>query len=203
MSQNQEILLEARHICETFRGFTDGVRVLFLIHRSKEGSKSANNDKLKKVIVRNEKEFETELYNLLVEKHGSELPLRIYSCVNPRNMASAIRKFKEDQLNADYYDELNHHSFYLDIRNRFISALMKPSSSDRSYFIIDIDTKEDCPNGLDSVLMAIANAGIDSKRITQYPTKNGWHIVMHPFNPKLLGVHEEKIEKDALLLLSY
>lgn len=199
VSQRQDLLLKANHICDSFSKFTDGIRVMFLIHRAKEGALSANNDKLEKLISSNSKEFEKNLYTLLCKKEDSEDTLRIYSSVNPRNIEKSIRKFKTDQLDNDYADKESHRGFYFDVKNRFISALMSPSSSETSLFIVDIDDQ----SGFDEMIRVIGNADLNEKVIQKYPTKNGWHIVMNPFNPALLGEHAPKIHKDALLLLDY
>lgn len=199
VNQDQDLLMKAEHICDKFKLFIDGVRVMFLIHRAKEGSVSPNNDKVEKLISRNPEEFHRNLYILLCQKGESEDPLRIYSSVNARDMKKAVRQFKQEQLDADYYDRESHDSFYFDVRNRFIGSLMKPASAETSYFIIDIDSTEE----YQTLIEVIANAGLSEKKIQQYPTKNGWHIVMNSFNPALLGVHASKIHKDALILLDY
>lgn len=199
INQDQDILMKARHICDDFKQFTDGIRVMFLIHRSKEGSEHTNNEKLRKLISNNPKEFEENLYMLLVQKEESENPLRIYSSVNHRDIGKAIRKFKMEQLDADYFDVDSRNQFYFDVKNRFIGTLMSPSSASSSYFIIDIDE----PQELNDVLKVIAEANLNDRIIKQYATKNGWHIVMYAFNPALIGVHSPKIHKDSLLLLNY
>ncbi len=202
-SRREDLLLRAKHICDSFKDFTDGTRVMFLIHRSKEGAERANNDKLEKLISNNPIEFRDNLYTLLDKKDTLErafgYPLRIYSSVNSRDMRKAIREFKMNQLLADYYDEKSHNAFYIDVRNRFISSLMKPLCGKESLFVLDIDSDAD----LYAIQPVIAEKGLSENVILKYPTKNGWHIVMKPFNPALLGVHESKVQKDALILLDY
>lgn len=199
ISYDQDLLKKAEHICDTFALFTTGIRVMFLIHRSKEGAVSANQDKLRKLISRNPTEFQENLYQLLVQKEASEDTLRIYSSVNSRNTDKAERRFKEIQLDNDYADEESCEDFYLDIRNRYISCLMSPNSSNGSLFILDLDSVAE----YETALIIIAQAGLNDKIVQKYPTKNGWHIVMQPFNPALLGTYSSKIHRDALILLDY
>lgn len=198
--------MKAKHIFEEFRFFSDGVRVLFLIHRNKEGGET-NNTKVRKIITKNSEEFYLELIKLVDEKERAAMlrepiPYRIYSSVNARDIEKAIRQFKFEQLEADYYDDESRHSFYYDTKNRFVGALMTPSSrmKDQSYFIFDVDNEE----GRDVNGEALsALAACEAEIVTQYATKNGWHIVTLPFNPNLFNVPGVDIKKDGLLLLAY
>lgn len=181
-------------ILDEFRDFTDGVRVLMLTSRSKDGGVSTGtNRKAKKFVTTNPEEFAEALEILLgLQTEG----YRIYSTVNSRNMELAIRRFKEVQLEADYYDESSRHSFYFDIKNRWISSLMKRSSKVESNFLIDIDENEG-----DSYRNIRAKIDEQTKILFDYPTKNGRHLVTKPFNPNL--VQGVEINSDGMLLLSY
>lgn len=195
----QDVLKQAEHIAEDFKGFTDGVRVLMLIHRKKEGGRDQRDISAIKRISRNHEEFVEYLYDLLILKNASDDPLRIYSCVNSRDMEKTIRMFKFVQLESDFYDTDSRHGFYFDVRNRFLSALMSPRCATSKYFIIDVDEIGE----LTSVLMEIATAGLNDNIVKQYPTKSGWHIVMRPFNPALLPVNASKIHRDSLILINH
>lgn len=201
-----DILLKAKHIFDEFKFFSDGVRVLFLIHRNKEGGET-NNTKVRKVITRDSEEFRLELIKLIDEKERAAMlrepiPYRIYSSVNARDIEKAIRQFKFEQLESDYYDDESRHNFYYDSKNRFVGALMTPSSrmKDQSYFIFDVDNVE----GRDMMGEALSVLAVcDAKIIMQYATKNGWHIVSEPFNPNTFSCPGVEIKKDGLLLLAY
>lgn len=185
--------------------FTDGVRVLFLIHRSKEGG-SANNDKLEKVITRNTEEFLEAFDRLYMLQYASERPLRIYSAVNPRNFDKAIRKFKESMLDSDYDRKDIQHRFYLDIENRFISALMKPSSRESTTFLFDVDDKNIFGKVHNDLLAVYSHYQVASGIKEFYQTKNGYHILTEPFNPALFPLNYDgkvSLNKDGLVLLSY
>ena len=181
-------------ILEKFGGFdiTSGYRMLMLIDRSKNG-KDRNPKKSVRKISKNRKEFVEILQEFLdIKKEGE----RIYSCVNERDINKAIRIFKQNQLDADYYDEESRYSFYLDIKNRWISAIMRPQAKKESYFLLDIDTKD--KKEVDEIKTRLCKI---SSNFIKYETKNGYHIICPPFNPELLtGV---EIKKDGMLLLDY
>lgn len=197
ISASQDIIREAKSIMSKFSGFTNGVRVLFLIHRSKEGAERANGDKMKKCISNNPDDFERILVELLSDLYVSEHTLRIYSSANERSMEKAIRQFKQEQLDADYYDLTSKNSFYTDIKNRFVGALMKPASRSETQFILDCDSTKEHEDSL----RRIAELNIDI--VNMYATKNGWHIITKPFNPNLFEVENVDINKDGLILLKY
>lgn len=195
---DEDIERQCRDIMQEFRLFTNNYHVLFLIHRNKEGG-DTNNTKVKKVIVRNNGEYKTELINLLTEKHNSELPLRIYASLNERNFDKAIRQFKYEQLDADYFDQVQKENFYLDTKNRFIGCLMQPPQRKTSYFLFDVDNED----GRD--VMGEALTALPPEQIVQtYSTKNGWHIITKPFDyTKCVLPKNCEFKKDALLLLAY
>jgi len=184
-----------QYILDQFKGFTDGVRFMMLTQRSKDGGPSTRPDrKAKKIITTNPEEFAEALDTLLaLQTEG----YRIYSSINSRNMELAIRKFKEAQLEADYYDIANRHFFYFDIKNRWLSSLMKRSSKIGSNFLIDIDS--DDGDDYESIKAEVVK---HTEILLDYPTKNGRHLVTKPFNPNLISV-PEKVNPDGLLLLTY
>jgi len=184
---------EADNIMDNFYNFTDGVRLLLLIHRGKEGGQNRDR-KHKKKISKNRENFREILISYLEIMKTSDIPYRIYSCVNARNIDKAIREFKRVQLDADYYDTDSKQDFYIDINNRWISSLMKPKSRDETSFLIDVDEGDDLKEILDELIHITRN-------YFKYKTKNGWHIITQPFNPALLTII--KVKKDGLLLLKY
>lgn len=197
---NEEYLLRANQIAEDFRQFTYGCRVLFLIQRHKDGGHT-NNSKLRMYVVRDTEEWINALGKLLQEKdQHPEIALRIYQTLNSRNIKKAIHTLKQMQLDADYYDEPSMVSFYIDIKNRWVSALMKKPNKAESNFLIDVDTKE--KEEIKAVDDALSQINIEV--LLKYPTKNGWHYVTKPFNPNLFVAMENvEIKTDAMMLLAY
>jgi hypothetical protein len=194
----EEIKREAKHIADDFCDFTHGYRCLFLIHRNKEGGET-NNTKARKLIVNGEKEYQQMLSELLTEQFDGAvagIPYRIYASVNPRDIAKAIRQFKYEQLDADYFDESAKVGFYLDIKNRFLGCLMQPRSRADSRFIFDIDTEDNS-----DFLKALPS---EVPILKMYRTKNGWHAITEPFNhTQMVMPPFVSINVDGLLLLKY
>lgn len=188
----------AKDIFDEFRSFSTGYRVLFLIQRHKEGGE-VNNTKLRKIITRSPEEYFEAIKTLLDELMTSELPMRIYASVNERNFNKAIRQFKYEQLDADYYDQIQKENFYLDVKNRFIGCLMQPPQRATSLFLFDVDN-EDGRDVMGEALCAIPNEHI----VKTYSTKNGWHVICNPFDyTKIVLPKGCEFKKDALLLLAY
>jgi len=189
---------------KTFSDFMDGYRFIMLIHRNKEGGKSNRPQKnALKRITKNKKEFLEVLKELQILKKESIVPMRIYSCVNKRDIDKTIREFKRRQLDADYYDIDSKHGFYLDIKNQWISSLMKQSSRAETKFLIDIDDFIKEKEDWDISIIENHLKDIKAKVILKYPTKNGIHIITEPFNPNLFNNEFGEIKKDGLLLLDY
>jgi hypothetical protein len=191
---------QAVQIAVRFPDFTEGCRVLFLIQRASDGGHT-NNSKLRTYITRNNDEWIEALAKLLQEKEQYlEIPLRIYQTLNARNIEKGIRQYKMMQLEADYYDTDSRQWFYIDARNRIVSALMRPNVSETSMFIIDIDTKDGAV--FQNVMLSLKEIGQEA--VTYYDTKNGFHIITNPFNPALLKLPENcELKKDAMMLLAY
>lgn len=189
-------------VVEEFGDFMEGYRVLFLIHRSKEGGTNKGT-KMYKEISKNSEDFINKLTYLYeranIEQLGGKkpIPLRIYSSANNRDIKKAVRKFKENQLDADYNSVTD---FYTDIKNRFISSLMSPSARKTKLFLIDVDDNKEAP----IVEFFLRKNGIDI--LKEYKTVNGKHFITEPFNPKQLEEFELEsvsIKKDGLLLLTW
>ena len=194
-------------IMDEFKDFTDGTRVLFLIWRNKDGAKVSRNLKIRKLISSNEEEFEKCLEQLLdLRERYSEFPLRIYSSVNKRNVSKSIRKFREEQLANEYQSTKDIEQFYKDIKNRWISCLMRPSSRAETQFIIDIDNNNtDYVNTIEDEMLEHTTI------IKKYKTKNGYHLIVKPFNPNLIKSYSKdgyirsdvSLKVDGLILLDY
>jgi len=186
--------------------FKQGVRILMRTLRSKDGGKKNNPDRVaEKLVSRSPEEFDKIFEHLLKNRKDQE---RIYSTVDARNLDKAIRKFKYDQLDADYFDKESRNSFYIDIYNRWISALQSPQSRDGTLFLIDIDNGENDEKKIRTDLEALFQGlsgmmgGLQfvPKIVDDYRTKNGCHIITTPFNPSLFP-HE--VKKNSMILWAY
>lgn len=179
--------------------FSMGLRVLMLIQRASDGGHT-NNSKLRSYISRNEEEWVRSFGKLLEEQsHYPDKALRIYQTLNRRDIEKGIRNFKGLQLDNDYADTEQCHWFYVDIKNRMVSCLMKPNAAASSYFLIDVDDKD--PSRLKEVEDTL---DLVTQRKLTYMTKNGFHIITNPYNPNIIQLPDyAECKKDAMMLLSY
>lgn len=197
IAYTEEAQIEAEGIAENFADFGEGIRVLFLIHRSKDGSTHKDRH-IRTIITQSFFEWRDAIGELLEIKsrHEYASELRIYSSVNARNLQKAVLTFKHEQIDAEHGPHKR--DFYLDIKSRFISCLMRPANRDESFFNFDVD------DGLtlDEALLILDKCEEKPQIVKQYATKNGWHIITMPFNYTKLE-KQIPMQKDSLLLLKF
>jgi len=176
--------------------FKQGLRLVMLTVRGKDGGLKTRPDRVaKKKLSENPEDFDKIVAEFETIRTPQE---RIYSSVNCRDIKKAQREFKERQLEADYFDEESRNRFYLDIKNRWVSCVMKPSCRAETYFLFDADdlTRWTVGEAIDKIEEV-------TDVIWHYKTKNGYHIITKPFNPNDLKENFGEIKKDALILVSY
>lgn len=173
--------------------FKEGVRILMRTLRSKEGGKLTGPDRVaEKLISKNAEEFDKCFAELMSRRVGQE---RIYSTVEARSLDKAIRIFKYRQLDAEYFDKESRDSFYVDIYNRWISALQNPGARSETYFMVDVDDGKDDYN---KIQVEILKNNITL--VHDYFTKNGRHVILKPFNPALVTFD---VQKNGMMLWVY
>jgi len=176
--------------------FKEGIRVLFATGRKKDGGVHQSDKKCIRKISRSKEEFDEQAKILIDAVDSDDQLSRVYASVNCRNINKAIRQFKFNQLEADFYQEEDKHGFYNDVKNRWISCLAIPASRADNKFLIDCDSDEEKIKAL-----AFCNEGGSGVKIYwSYITKNGFHIICSPFNPEKLDV---EIKKDGMFLVHF
>lgn len=177
--------------------FKDGVRVLLLMLRAKDGGHARTDRKATiKIITSNPTEFDEALTKLRSYLTGEE---RIYSTINPRSVAKASRLFQYRVLDANYYAEADRINFYLDLDNRWISCLKDPRASTSQLFLVDCD--HDSGWTRENVIKNLWRSGLDDSYVVDhYDTRNGSHVILKPFNPAKVPF---EVKKNALMLWSY
>lgn len=188
-------------IIEKFKNNSDGIRVILLIHRSKEGGMNNKYKRhLRKVVTKNSEEFFQAIKDLKEIKDNDERPLRIYASCNNRDLEKAIHKFKQEQLDSDYADDEVKNRFYLDIKNSWISCLMRKSCRNEKNFLFDLDEVDD--RSFHSIYNILEK---QTEILNYYQTKNGYHIITKQFNYfKTLDKEiADSIQTDALMLIDY
>ena len=187
-------------IKDLFKDFSNGIRVVFLIHRKKDGGTNRKTrQSIKKVITTNSEEFFKTIEELKEIKDNDDRNLRIYATINSRDIKKGIREFKQKILDNDYQCDKSMFDFYFDIKNRFIGSIMKPKCNIENNFLFDLD---DCDHRSYIQMIEILKKNTDV--LLTYETKNGYHIITKPFNyTKLDERFISNINKDALLLIDF
>ena len=174
--------------------FKQGVRIVMLVLRGKDGGVAKPDHGAKKIITTNEVEWNKAVLELKQQAEENDIGERIYASVDARNMSKAIHEFKRRQLDAECYDEAAKSSFYLDIKNRFISCLASPSSRESKLFLLDCDSGKEYAH-------ALIYKVVEENLVHTYSTKSGYHMIVKPFNPNL--VSRVEIKQNAMLLVGY
>jgi hypothetical protein len=173
--------------------FKTGTRVLMLKGRNKDGVLRQNQRTIS-LISHSESEFDKHLNTLLNLQCFGE---RIYASAGERSVAKASRIFRERQLASEYDDFPA--EFYRKLHDRWVSCLMSPQSQDKKVWLFDWDQDSKRPY---SDLYAMVNAL--SKIIHTYETKNGRHILTHPFDKSTLSsIDRMHLHENALMLWGY
>lgn len=191
---------ELEDILVTFKDFTDGMRMLLLMERKKDGGHNKEERRVFETYTTfNSESFKEKLRNLLYMKHLFDKNLRIYCSANPRDLNKVVRHIEEGLLESHYTDQFNRDNIKRKVCGGQRHYIMQPQNALSKLFLLDIDN-EDGKDAMGDALIKINDLGLEE--VLRYKTKNGWHIVVKPFNPALWG-NPEQVKKDPLLLLSY
>lgn len=136
--------------------------------------------------------FDQQLEGLLGMIRPGE---RIYASAGPRDIAKAIRLFKERQLAADY--DPGPEAFYRDLEGRWLSCLMDPRAQARKIWLFDCDSP-------DETLQTRAELSALGLTLYEYETKSGSHFVVPAFDKSRLTDQTRALLHDnALMLWAY
>jgi hypothetical protein len=185
-------------IMEEFADYIDGTRVLLLLQRAKEGGDNKEHKRRRaRFVTHNVEQFKRSLFELLLLQATISPDYRIYLSSAPRDVRRAEMEFKRTMLEVDFADGDGKKFFYQHIEDKWISALMSTNpEKGRGLFILDIDT----PDNGDALIWCAAN---EVEVLKQYKTKNGWHMIVKPFNRTLFPKDLGEVKDDGLLLLAY
>lgn len=194
--------MELAKIKEIFKDYSDGIRIVYLVHRSKEGgSNNVQKRHFKKTITKNSEEFFNAVEEFKKTKDVSELPLRIYASLNSRDIKKAQRLFKQRILDIDYVSDEIRNKFYFDLKNQFISCLADIKSRNSKNFMFDLDEIDD--RSFHQIYNLLEKR---TEIVLHYQTVHGWHIITKPFNyvkelenPNLINA----LHRDSLMLIDY
>jgi hypothetical protein len=148
-------------------------------------------------ISHNADQFATTYMELVTMLRAGE---RIYATAGARDLAKAIRLFKERQIAADY-DELPW-QFYEHLQARWTSCLMDTRAQAQKVWLFDCDTPEETKLAEDEIALHYAPQG-GSWSYT-YKTKSGTHILVGPFDRSKLSERvRATLRENAIMLWAY
>lgn len=182
-------------IIEHPTSFMDGWRVLFLKARHKDGFQ---HERMISRVTNSVTTFQEALVELAALAQDGE---RIYAPASPRNFRAAQHIFKQNMLDLDYQQEPQQEGWYLDIKKRWVSALMQSRSATRNgqgrHWLTDCDTHEHYRNfRLECVELSIP--------YYTYQTRNGWHIITAPHDrSKMSAAFNEHTDTNPLMLWGF
>ena len=194
------IEIKANNICQEFVGFTNGLRMIILLERKKDGGHNKEERRnLSSRFTFSSDEFQRALKELLLLKEMYP-ESRLYSSLNPRDTKKVIRQIERELLELHYCkDEVQTIYTHKKVIKSPRHFVMQQTCADDSLFLIDVDNIE----GKDTYGESLKECEKLGVRILKtYQTKNGWHIITKPFNPSLWKL-ESEIKKDALILLDF
>tara|TARA_Y100001963_G_C6602208_1_gene363059 strand:- start:26 stop:568 length:543 start_codon:yes stop_codon:yes gene_type:complete len=170
--------------------FRSGTRVLLLSGRAKDGVPNRNIPKVSYGLD----EWGTVLDSLINRMIPGE---RIYCSLAPRDIYKAIRLFKEQQLAADYLqDPLD---FYKKLNAKWVSCLMK--SPNEKVWMFDLDSEDEYTH---LMKYRSSSEGYKFDILSMYKTKNGYHVIVKPFNKSLLNsLSRLWLKTDPMGLVAY
>lgn len=189
-----------KDIANRFKDFTDGIRVIMLIDRGVMNANKGSKRWINKIITHDTETWLRAVNKLLeLQYHLNDPDIRLYACVNDRKLDKAIQHFQHLQLDVLPEQKLR---FYTKINNTFCSALMKPEQKNSRYFLLDVDQDHKAVAPVEEITLFICKNGI--KTIANYPTKNGHHFIVEPFDIRLsASLQYVTVQKDGLLLLHW
>lgn len=168
--------------------YTEGVRLLLLASRPKDGAQKTRR-------ITRVSHGSTQFLTVLEDFNKIKDPTdRIYVSLSQRDVLKAARLFKHKIIEADYESDVT--SFYKNIHNHWVSCLMIKTSTLKTdrLWMFDCDTEEDA-----EIVPFLVSNNIPIEY--QYPTRNGRHVIVKPFNRSILESRFINILHDNPLML--
>ena len=196
----EQVKFEAAAIlCELPPELTTGYRTIFLLERHKDGS--SNKEERRNFnfsVVTNSEELGKKLMEFLwLRLLHDEKELRIYLSVNERNPKRAVRNVAQAIIDGLYADDLNRSLIERKIVKGSRSYIMNPNTRASSFFLLDVDN-EPGKDIMGETLQEMARLGV--VEVYRRTTRNGWHVIVEPFN-LAMWTGKAEVKKDGLLLL--
>lgn len=182
------------------------VYLLMAIARKKENPDITSSGEIVfREVVKSEKDIERKISKLqnACKRYGGAEKFRLYYSANARNTLDAYFRYRE-RMNGWIEKKMNGQA---DIDQKlkrldshWKSELQKPHSRDETFFLYDLDTKDE-----DARKELVENLEEHTEIKLHVPTPNGHHYIVKPFNHNEMPEFEFDLERmnDRMFFLGY
>ena len=178
-------------VIEHPQSFKEGTRVMMLKGRHKDG---LTDERCILRVSHDATEFDRKMKDLVFSAQPGE---RIYASAGARNVAAAVRLFKQRQLDADYDEDCL--AFYRSLNSRWCSCLSSPQAQQEKFWLFDCDA----PSDEARVLVEYYEAVFIGSHYA-YASKSGRHVVVKPFDKsKLRAGTRALLHENAIMLWGF
>lgn len=194
-----EVKQEAADIIEQLPPeLKQGIRTMFLLQRTKDGGHNKEEKRIfRYAVTYDDADLLTNLTDMLFLRYLHGEDLRIYLSVNERNERIAVRNIHDAIIESLYVDTTNRDLIQRKVLKGSRAYMMNPNARASKNFLIDVDSQPDV-DVMGEVLQEMGELGIEE--LYRKSTRNGWHIIVKPFNLALWKGPAE-IKRDGLILL--
>jgi len=182
------------------------VYLLMAIARKKENPDITSSGEIVfREVVKNEKDIERKITKLqnARKRYGEAEKFRLYYSANARNTLDAYFRYRE-RMNGWIEKKMNGQA---DINQKlkrldshWKSELQKPHSRDETFFLYDLDTKDETARN-----ELVENLEEYTEIKLHVPTPNGHHYIVEPFNHTEMPEFDFDLERmnDRMFFLGY
>jgi len=182
------------------------VYLLMAIARKKENPDITSSGEIVfREVVKNEEDTERKISKLqnACKRYGEAEKFRLYYSANARNTLDAYFRYRE-RMNGWIEKKMNGQA---DIDQKlkrldshWKSELQKPHSRDETFFLYDLDTKDE-----DARKELVENLKEHTEIKLHVPTPNGNHYIVEPFNHNKMPEFDFDLERmnDRMFFIGY
>lgn len=175
----------------------DRVYLLMLIARTKEND-DLDDDIVFREVVKEEIDIDRKVKKLRAVAEGYDKTWRLYVSANARNTYDGYRNFRETMngwVGRKLTGEGHIDEKFKRVGNNWMSELQKPGAKDDSYFVFDLDTREE--ERFDGLMERLSE--LTEIRVV-LDTPNGYHVMTRAFNYTEMEIPEKcELKKDAMV----
>jgi len=182
------------------------VYLLMAIARKKENLDITSSGEIVfREVVKNEKDIERKITKLqnACKRYGEAEKFRLYYSANARNTLDAYFRYRErtnDWIEKKMNGQADIDQKLKRMDSHWKSELQKPHSRDETFFLYDLDTKDETARK-----ELIENLEEHTEIKLHVPTPNGHHYIVKPFNHNNMPEFDFDLERmnDRMFFLGY